>query len=197
MREQPLLFVLMAISSATESAMYAFVLEWTPALTTPSTRPPYGLIFSCFMVAYMAGSTTFALFLRNGVRPATALVIFMASSVFAIGGAWLFFKLGINATPGGTFSVFLLLTLFEFNIGGYFATMATLKAEFVPEPIRATIYNVFRVPLNLIVVVINLVSLSSEFTFFACTILLTIAFGCSIVARHMVVHIEGKATPLV
>ena len=66
--------------------MYAFVLEWTPALTTPSTRPPYGLIFSCFMVAYMAGSTTFALFLRNGVRPATALVIFMASSVFAIGG---------------------------------------------------------------------------------------------------------------
>ena len=35
----------------------------------------------------------------------------------------------------------------------------------MPDDLRATVYNLFRVPLNLIVVVINVVSLSSEFTF--------------------------------
>ena len=35
------------------------------------------------------------------------------------------------------------------------ATIATLKATFVPDDLRATLYNIFRVPLNLIVVIIN------------------------------------------
>ena len=33
--------------------------------------------------------------------------------------------------------------------------VATLKAAYVPDELRATVYNLFRVPLNLIVVVIN------------------------------------------
>ena len=49
------LITIMVITSCTESAMYAFVIEWTPALTTASYSPPHGVIFSCFMIAYMSG----------------------------------------------------------------------------------------------------------------------------------------------
>ena len=49
------LMTIMVIASCTESAMYAFVIEWTPALTTASYSPPHGVVFSCFMIAYMAG----------------------------------------------------------------------------------------------------------------------------------------------
>ena len=49
------------------------------------------------------------------------------------------------------------------------------QATYVPDELRATIYNIIRVPLNIIVVVINVLSLSSEFTFRACTVLMAIA----------------------
>ena len=72
------------------------------------------------------------------------------------------------------------------GLGGYMAAIATLKATYVPDGLRATIYNIFRVPLNLIVVVINVVSLSSEFTFLACTCLVGIALvgSFAILAQH-------------
>ena len=73
------------------------------------------------------------------------------------------------------------------------AAIATLKAAYVPDDIRATVYNLFRVPLNLIVVVINVVSLSSEFTFLACTCLMSIAvLGAVVIAR--LVKPDGSAS---
>lgn len=68
------------------------------------------------------------------------------------------------------------------------AAIATLKATFVPDELRATIYNLFRVPLNLIVVVINVVSLSSEFTFLACSCLMAVALAGAL-------SIAYRATP--
>lgn len=46
---------------------------------------------------------------------------------------------------------FLCFLLFEFCVGIYFPSMGTLKSLLVPERIRATVYNIYRVPLNAIV----------------------------------------------
>merc|ERR1719198_960473 len=42
--------------------------------------------------------------------------------------------------------------LFEICVGLYFPAAGTLKGRLVPESCRATIYNLFRIPLNAIVV---------------------------------------------
>jgi len=184
MSSDGLLMTIMVVSAATESAMYAFVIEWTPVLTIEGASPPHGLVFSCFMIAYMAGSTLFGL-ASERYPPAQLLVAYSTVSFVALLGTYLLLHTGIASTPGGVFVVFLLLTLFEGGLGGYMAAIATLKAAHVPDSLRATIYNMFRVPLNLIVVVLNVVSLSSEFTFLSCAILEAIALlgAISIVRR--------------
>ena len=95
---------------------------------------------------------------------------------------WLCFHTGYNEEAGGIFVIFSMLTLFELSLGGYMAAMAVLKATWVPDDMRATIYNIFRVPLNLIVVIINVVSLSSEFTFLSCSALMALGLALALVS---------------
>ena len=52
------LLALMLVSAATEAAMYAFVIEWTPALTLDGrVHGGEGLVFTTFMLCYMGGAT--------------------------------------------------------------------------------------------------------------------------------------------
>ena len=52
MRSDPVLIAILVVSAATEAAMYAFVIEWTPVLTIDGVGPPHGIVFSCFMVRH-------------------------------------------------------------------------------------------------------------------------------------------------
>merc|ERR1719235_765747 len=54
---------------------------------------------------------------------------------------------------------------FELCVGIYFPSICTLKSEAVPESHRATIYNLFRAPMNLIVVAVLLVNPDLKPTF--------------------------------
>ena len=100
----------------------------------------------------------------------------------SVAGTWFCFHTACNQELAGIFVIFSLLTLFELALGGYMAAIAVLKASLVPDNMRATIYNIFRVPLNLIVVIINVVSLSSEFTFLSCTVLMAVALALALVS---------------
>ena len=70
-----LLQLLMAISSAVESAMYAFIFEWTPALSHAGRTPPHGLVFACFMLCYMMGSNAFSWLRGRNVEAGDALPV--------------------------------------------------------------------------------------------------------------------------
>merc|ERR1719316_2323093 len=48
--------------------------------------------------------------------------------------------------------------LFECCVGIYFPAICTLKSDIVPEAHRSTIYNLFRAPMNMIVVSVLLVN---------------------------------------
>mmetsp|Transcript_19455 Transcript_19455/g.50193 ORF Transcript_19455/g.50193 Transcript_19455/m.50193 type:complete len:110 (-) Transcript_19455:307-636(-) len=56
--------------------------------------------------------------------------------------------------------------------------MGMLKSQLVPEEVRATVYNIFRVPLNLIVLGVLLNSLSQFQAFAACGTMLAVAALC-------------------
>jgi len=77
---------------------------------------------------------------------------------------------------GGAFSVqYWGMLSYEFAIGAYYPAISVMKGIFIPEDQRATIYNVFRLPLNLLVL-INLTSgISAQSSFLANAIILLVA----------------------
>ena len=208
MGRDPLLWVLMAASATMESAMYAFVLEWTPTVGSTAGAPPLGLIFAAFMVSYMAGSTSVSIVTRDAKsgRIAATLLVVLASTALT---ALIFIYILLSSSPAGddkppevAFAAFCAMCIFEFALGAYMPTMASLKAIYVPEDVRATVYSIFRVPLNAIVVVVLLVSLTSATTFLFCSCLLAVCLCAAIAAMCMVMRRDdhlplGENTPLV
>jgi MFS family permease len=199
----PLALLLMAGSAFTEAAMYSFVIEWTPALTTSSSHPPHGIVFSAFMLAFMGGSTL----LRWASSPKADSALLIGTSAlgaFSMGGAALLAALHPTDAPlSATFSSFLCFVLFEACLGAYFTLVGSVKAKQVPEHLRAAVYGLFRVPLNTIVVMIQLLSPSSAISFLVAALLLATACVCFAAAHHAIktgscgFHGPTEASPLV
>ncbi|KAJ3004209.1 Molybdate-anion transporter, partial [Thoreauomyces humboldtii] len=129
-----------------ESAMYTFVFLWSPVLEAAAGKAniPFGLIFAAFMVSIMIGSVVFKVLLRRGAKHEDIAV-------------WTFAVACVSLLLPVIFSdettLFFSFNLFELCCGLYFPTLGTLRSKLVPEETRTTVMNVFRVPLNLIVVV--------------------------------------------
>merc|ERR1712187_557580 len=73
---------------------------------------------------------------------------------------------------------FLSFLVFEMCVGLYFPMMGTLKGVIVPEESRSAIYNLYRVPLNAIVVLSLVAKLEIHVAFTMTTALLLIACAC-------------------
>lgn len=156
--------------AAFEGSMYAFVFNWTPALATGvGSPPPHGLIFSAFMMACMCGSSLFSL-VDASQRPARVLLPICLASALSL--AIVTFWLG---RTGGTPMVFAGFLAFETCVGAYFPAAGTLKSEVVPENARAGIYNIYRVPLNAVVILLLLTNIPLRMSFGICCGLLAIA----------------------
>merc|ERR1712015_157766 len=54
-------FLLGGVQSILESCMYIFVFLWTPVLDVPSHPLPLGMVFACFMVCIMVGSSLYSI----------------------------------------------------------------------------------------------------------------------------------------
>ena len=70
---------------------------------------------------------------------------------------------------------FFAFLLFEACVGLYFPLIGTQKGAIVPEDMRATIYNIYRLPLNGIVLLPLLLNFSITTTFMVTTSILIIA----------------------
>mmetsp|Transcript_8647 Transcript_8647/g.19747 ORF Transcript_8647/g.19747 Transcript_8647/m.19747 type:complete len:482 (+) Transcript_8647:57-1502(+) len=153
-----------------EGSMYAFVFNWTPALQSKAVPPPYGLIFALFMMACTCGSSVATItsgWMKAGPRLMCTLLVGAAALAVAA-------FIGQSASPSlvATFSAF---TVFEFCCGLYFPSIGVLKSEMVPERVRATMYNIYRVPLNAVVVALLLTDISYLRVFELCAVLQAVA----------------------
>jgi MFS family permease len=162
------------VQSCFESAMFIFVFMWTPALeaSAPDGALPHGVVFALFMVCLMVGSKVFEILV--GLRP----VEHSARWVFVVASAAL-------ATPILTTNhtiVLLGFCVFEVCCGIYFPSAGSMRSKYIPEEVRSTVMNVFRVGLNAIVVLtlINIDALATDTVFLLCTLLLTVA----VLAQH-------------
>lgn len=160
------------ISSLFEGSMYVFVFMWTPMLTNLSEKDtdgeanlPFGLIFSTFMVCCMIGSSLFSIMIEKARCEKIGILVFgLGSLSMAI----------IFLAPNDTIC-FIAMNVFEACVGMYFPIMGTMKSSIVPENQRTAIYNLYRIPLNFIVVMSLLTKLTPNQSFTVNTAML----GCA------------------
>lgn len=176
------IFYLGAMQSLFEASMYSFVFLWTPALSPNGEDIPHGMIFATMMVACMIGSSMSSrLMARTDLRVEKYM-----QSVFLISACSLSipvfiktFELGSGGYKGGpiTFEGKLQLCgflVFEFMVGIFWPSMMKMRAQYVPEDVRSTVMNFFRIPLNLFVCVIlyNVAMFPLSAMFGMCTLFL-------------------------
>mmetsp|Transcript_24249 Transcript_24249/g.61799 ORF Transcript_24249/g.61799 Transcript_24249/m.61799 type:complete len:510 (+) Transcript_24249:81-1610(+) len=164
------------VVSSFEGSMFAFVFNWTPALNSSKIPPPHGVIFALFMMSCMCGASMSTL-LGSIMKPATRLNVTFASG-FAC------FVMASHAVASGAednlrLSLMAFL-MFEFCVGVYFPSVGVLKSEIVPEAVRGTVYNIYRIPLNAIVVGLLLSNISMATCFKLNAVLLLISLGCMV-----------------
>ena len=153
---QPRIMAVGIAQASFESAMYIWVLSWSPVMKRAIQSTfgeqdsiDYGTAFSSFMAACMLGSTIlqilpFAHLERVGV------VLYVCAS------ASLFFSCTIQEfVHGSTLSIlqlFFCYLVFEAAVGMYFPLMCTIRSSALPDTHRSVIMSLFAVPLNAIIV---------------------------------------------
>ncbi|ORY62637.1 uncharacterized protein BCR38DRAFT_486899 [Pseudomassariella vexata] len=173
--KRPVIMALALAMTMFEGSMYLFVFFWVPALKSVQQSAgelPYGFIFASFMASVMAASLAFNLVMqRRLMRYSRLLVLLLVVANFV------FVKLSSPKTEQSTFWFFCL---FEACVGLYFPCIGYLKGRMIEDGIRAKVYSLMRVPLNIFVVVSLIFARESgDFgrVFSVCSMFLTAAFG--------------------
>mmetsp|Transcript_23348 Transcript_23348/g.48501 ORF Transcript_23348/g.48501 Transcript_23348/m.48501 type:complete len:493 (-) Transcript_23348:60-1538(-) len=152
------------IQALSEGAMYTFVFMWVPTLLSlePSGGVPTGCVFSSLMMAITMGGLIFP--------PLQALMVSVLGSV---GGSSELCASVIYLVAAATMAVpcvllspeeleetilnrFLLVIasfmVMELCVGLFMPVAGTLRSTYVPDALQGGILNIFRLPLNAIVV---------------------------------------------
>jgi MFS family permease len=169
------------IQSFFEGAMYIFVFMWTPALESTSDREIFhGWIFASFMICVLIGSTLFNVLLKMGMK-----VERFAVHIFQVAAGALLIPAFIQVHTVRMFC----FCVFEICCGMFWPSLGLMRSRYVPEEVRATVMNFFRVPLNCIVVIVlaRIGQLSEFQVFLLCTGCLTPAIICQVLLMRVTV----------
>lgn len=155
MLKDPRIVCLGLSSTMFEGSMYLFVFMWGPALQSAHTYEsaasatagglPYGIIFASFMASVLAASLLFNIAMDNKLLKYTYLlggILAAADLVFYL-----------LEQPRSEQLTFWLFCLFEACVGMYWPCMGYLKGQLIDDGVRAQLYGILRVPLNVFVVV--------------------------------------------
>ena len=169
------IFLIGIIQSLFESSMYIFIFIWTPVLDPANAS--LGIVFSSFMVCTLIGSAIFQLLSARRVLVVNLLGGAVACAVFG------YFLCIFATSPHNTNHrlAFVAFLLIEVAVGIYFPAMSNIRSRVIPEKVRLSVMNWFRVPLNLIACIIlmtlhnNSFRHGSRLIFVMCTALTAIA----------------------
>lgn len=156
MLKDPRIVCLGLSSTMFEGSMYLFVFMWGPALQSAHAYEsaaaassgaglPYGIIFASFMASVLAASLLFNIAMDNKLLKYTYLlggILALADLVFYL-----------LEQPRSEQLTFWLFCLFEACVGMYWPCMGYLKGQLIDDGVRAQLYGILRVPLNVFVVV--------------------------------------------
>ena len=165
-----------------EGSMYLFVFFWTPALkatqirhgNAPIPNLPLGMIFACFMASVMFGSLAFNLMVSKYQLISHARLL---TTIFATASM----SLLVTVIVKDEAITFWSFCVFEACVGMYWPSVGYLKGKIVDDGIRARVYGMLRIPLNVFVVVaLSLIREGPEYrnlVFITCGGLLVLTSG--------------------
>lgn len=205
-RNDPRIAALGLAQSCFEGAMYTFVFMWTPALKSveeteaekrgefmnESTSQFLGVIFAAYMVSVMVGSSIFKIVGKNKDNIYSIPLYLHGIACFAMCCVSLFMS---SKTV-----VYAMFLLFEMTVGLFYPSYGMIKSEKIPEDIRSAVMNIFRMPLNLFVVLLLLKVkyMAPERVFQICTAAHFVSFVCyyyfySTISKSSPASADGKA----
>lgn len=173
-RSEPSLLIIGLTQTCFEGSMYLFVFNWVPSLqeaALPYSALPLGYIFSSFMVSMMIGSL-----LYTSIVSICCLFdpeVYESTTTGSNGPLTLHAKLSslVCAVSALSFAVsieskdehirFWAFCAFEACVGMYYPVQGMLRGTLISNEHRATLSSLFRVPLNVFVVVSLLTGVSS------------------------------------
>jgi hypothetical protein len=155
MKNSPQVLLIMVGQTLFEGSTYTFVFMWVPVMISVAGPPPalpVGLVFTCFMlcgtIGAALGHVAYEVVAERSAGARTAEWI--------AAGCCLAFAISMGCCslyPEDFHVVFGSFLLLEAAVGASYAAYFTLRARLIPEELRATVTNLFRVPLNICVVV--------------------------------------------
>ena len=130
-----------------EGAMYTFVFNWVPSIYNVWDNPPLGNVFSSFMTCITLGGFIYNFLSSAKINMSNAHIMVYVLIFSSI-------SLTLPAiNPNDFWLVYGGFLLFETCVGISFACGGGLRSAVMPEDLQATIMNIFRIPLNILVVI--------------------------------------------
>eukprot|EP00903_Cladosiphon_okamuranus_P018949 g17426.t1 len=133
------------VQSLFEGGTFTFVFMWVPTLqgVLQGDVLPTGLIFSSFMVCITIGGVLFSIMLRKmSVELASALVFFVAAASMAL-----------PAVTRDFYTVLGAFLVLETCVGAFYSCSGLMRSRYLPGGLQSSVMNIFRLPLNVLVVV--------------------------------------------
>jgi len=151
------------IQGLSEGAMYTFVFMWVPTLLSmdPPGGLPTGCVFSALMMAIAMGGIMFPPFQalvsrfvqkKNSTELCAALVYLLSAASILVPSMCLSIPIGSNEFGLCFEYIIASFMLVEFCVGMFMPLAGTLRSKYVPDALQGGILNIFRLPLNAIVV---------------------------------------------
>jgi len=132
-------------NSLFEGAMYSFVFMWVPTMFTvlKGSPLPTGLVFSSLMACISLGGLLFSTLLKI-----TTVQMGMVS-IFLVGAA----SLVIPVYSTELVPVLTAFFIFEACVGAFQPAAGFVRSKVIPDAVQGSVMNMFRLPLNLLVVI--------------------------------------------
>ncbi|KAJ6489919.1 hypothetical protein C8R45DRAFT_200218 [Mycena sanguinolenta] len=157
--DDPRLLVLGITQTCFEGSMYLFVFLWVPSLQESSLMGllPLGYIFSSFMLSMMLGSLLYTFVTSISTEPSLLIHAKLSSCVLAMSSL----ALAVAVSHQSEHWRFYAFCVFEACVGMYYPVQGMLRGTLIANENRATLSSLFRVPLNVFVVVSLLTGVAS------------------------------------
>jgi len=147
-----------------EGAMYTFVFMWVPTLLSlnPPGGVPTGCVFSALMMAITIGGLLFPLLQSlvtkivgskdSSSEVCASLVYLLASISMSVPVLCLSMTMTDPTAPYCQDMILVSFLVVELCVGLFMPVAGTLRSKYVPDALQGAILNIFRLPLNAIVV---------------------------------------------
>ncbi|OAX34510.1 DUF791-domain-containing protein [Rhizopogon vinicolor AM-OR11-026] len=196
-RDDPMLLAIGLTQTCFEGSMYLFVFLWVPSLqeaspTFPTIALPLGYIFSSFMISMVLGSLLYsAVTTHSGGLTIHAKLSSLVCAVAAL-------ALATSVRSESERVRFWAFCAFEACVGMYYPVQGMLRGTLISNEHRATLSSLFRVPLNVFVVVSLMTGVSSARNAVLSASSLMLAFSALITAFVVVAraddHVSNEAS---